>query len=92
MPQSGEGIWGPENMREFQQAFAGNSNPPSIGLRRVLVREGLWVLEGVNDHGEGGVTTSYSSSSSKTGSDGATPATTRSPPSRRGGEHRGSSG
>jgi hypothetical protein len=54
MPQFGEGIRGPENMREFQQAFAGNSNPPPIGLRRVLVREGLWVVEGVNDHGEGG--------------------------------------
>ncbi len=92
MPQFGEGIRDPENMREFQQAFAGNSNPPPIGLRRVLVRERLWVLEGVNDHGREGRTTSCSSSSSKTGSGGATPATTRSPSSRRGGEHRGSSG
>jgi hypothetical protein len=41
MPQSGERIRGPENMREFQRAFAGNSNPPSIRVRRVLVREGL---------------------------------------------------
>jgi hypothetical protein len=33
MPQSGERIRGPENMREFQRAFAGNSNPPSIRVR-----------------------------------------------------------
>jgi hypothetical protein len=55
MPQFGERIRGPENMREFQQAFASNSNPPSIRVRRVLVREGLWTVEGVNDYGEGGV-------------------------------------
>ena len=55
MPQSGERIRGPENMREFQQAFASNSNPPSIRMRRVLIREGLWIVEGVNDYGEGGV-------------------------------------
>jgi hypothetical protein len=55
MLQSGERIRGPENMREFQQAFAGNSNPPSIGLRRVLVRDGPWVVEGVNDYGEVGM-------------------------------------
>ena len=40
MPQSGERIRGPENMRAFQQAFATNSTPPSIRIRRVLVREG----------------------------------------------------
>ena len=55
MPQSGERIRGPENMRSFQRSFATNSNPPSIQIRRVLVREGLWVVEGVNDYGEGGV-------------------------------------
>ena len=55
MPQSGERIRGPENMREFQRAFASNSNPPSIRVRRVLVREGLWIVEGINDYGEGGV-------------------------------------
>jgi len=54
MPQSGERIRGPENMRAFQQAFSSNSNPPSIQVRRVLVRDGLWVIEGVNDYGEGG--------------------------------------
>ena len=55
MPQSGERIRGPENMRAFQQAFASNSTPPSIRIRRVLVRAGLWVVEGVNDYGEGQV-------------------------------------
>ena len=56
MPQSGERIRGPENMRAFQRAFATNSNPPSIRIRRVLAREGLWVVEGVNDYGEEGGT------------------------------------
>ena len=55
MPQSGERIRGPENMRAFQRAFATNSTPPSIRIRRVLVREGLWIVEGVNDYGDGGV-------------------------------------
>ena len=55
MPQSGERIRGPENMREFQQAFASNSNPPSIRVRRVLIRHGLWIVERVNDYGEGGL-------------------------------------
>ena len=55
MPQSGERISGRENMREFQRAFATNSTPPSIRIRRVLVRERLWVVEGVNDYGDGGV-------------------------------------
>ena len=54
MPQSGEVIRGPENMRAFQQAFATESTPPSIRIRRVLVREGLWVVEGVNNYGEEG--------------------------------------
>jgi hypothetical protein len=52
MPQSGERIRGRQNMRAFQEAFP---NPPSIQLRRVLVRDGLWVLEGVNDYGGGQV-------------------------------------
>jgi hypothetical protein len=52
MPQSGERIRGREKMREFQQAYP---NPPSIQVRRVLVRDGLWVLEGVNDYGGGQV-------------------------------------
>jgi hypothetical protein len=57
MPQSGERIRGRENMREFQRSFAINSNPPTIHLRRVTVRDSLWILEGVNDYGEGRIFT-----------------------------------
>lgn len=57
MPQSGERIRGREKMREFQEAFADHSNPPTIQLRRVVIREGLWVVEGVNDYGGGEVFT-----------------------------------
>ena len=52
MPQSGKCIRGREKMREFQEAYP---TPPSIRLRRVLVRDGLWVVEGVNDYGAGQV-------------------------------------
>ena len=52
MPQSGEFIRGRQRMRGFQEAYP---SPPSIRLRRVLVRDGLWVVEGVNDYGEGQV-------------------------------------
>ena len=52
MPQSGESIRGREKMLEFQSAYP---NPPSIQLRRVLVRDGLWVVEVVNDYGGGQV-------------------------------------
>ena len=52
MPQSGESIRGREKMREFQEAYP---TPPSIRLRRVLVRDGLWVVEVVNDYGGGQV-------------------------------------
>ena len=55
MPQSGERIRGPENMRAFQEIFPRYSNPPNIQIRRVLVRDGLWVVEGVNDYGGGQV-------------------------------------
>ena len=51
MPQSGERIRGPENTRAFQEAFPSHSNPPSIRIRRVLVRDGLWVVESVIDYG-----------------------------------------
>jgi hypothetical protein len=54
MPQSGESIRGRERMREFQEAYP---RPPSIQLRRVLVRDGLWVVEGTNDYGDGQVFT-----------------------------------
>ena len=40
--QSGEAIRGRENMRRFQEAYPGDA--PSLRLRRVLVREGLWVV------------------------------------------------
>jgi hypothetical protein len=52
MPQSGERIRGRENMRAFQEAYP---DPPSIRLRRVLVRDGLWIAEGFNDYGGGQV-------------------------------------
>jgi hypothetical protein len=52
MPQSAERIRGREKMREFQEAYP---TPPSIWLRRVLVRDGLWVVEGVNNYGGGQV-------------------------------------
>jgi len=54
MPQSGERIRGREQMRKFQEAYP---TPPTIHLRRVTVSEGLWVIEGVNDYGEGQVFT-----------------------------------
>jgi hypothetical protein len=47
MPQSGEAVRGRENMRRFQEAYP---NSPSIRLRRVLVRDALWVVEAVNDY------------------------------------------
>jgi hypothetical protein len=52
MPQSGEAIRGRENMRSFQEAYP---TPPTIQLRRVLVRDELWVVEGINDYGGGQV-------------------------------------
>lgn len=48
MPQSGELIRGREKMREFQGSYPA---PPSMRLRRVVVREGLWVAEIVSDYG-----------------------------------------
>ena len=48
MPQSGERIRGREKMRELQGAYPA---PPSMRLRRVVVREGLWVAEVVSDYG-----------------------------------------
>jgi SnoaL-like domain len=48
MPQSGERIRGREKMREFQEAYP---NPPTMQLRRVIVRENLWVVEIVSDYG-----------------------------------------
>jgi hypothetical protein len=51
MPQSGERIRGREKMREFQEAYPDHSDPPSIRIRRVLVRDRLWVAEAVADYG-----------------------------------------
>ena len=56
MPQSGERIRGRENMRRFHKAYPGGG--PTIRVRRVRVREGLWVVEGVNDYGGGRYPTS----------------------------------
>ena len=53
MPQSGERFRGRENMRAFQEAHP--TPPASLQVRRVLVREGLWVVEGVIDYGDGRV-------------------------------------
>ena len=55
MPQSGERIRGRENMRAFQQSFLDNADKPSIRIRRVLVRDGLWVVESAVDYGGGRV-------------------------------------
>ncbi len=43
-------------MRAFQEARAEHATPPqSIQVRRVVVKEGLWVVEGVIDYGDGRV-------------------------------------
>jgi hypothetical protein len=54
MPQSGERFRGRENMRAFQEAYQ-LPQPPSLQVSRVLVKEGLWVVEGVIDYGDGRV-------------------------------------
>ena len=53
MPQTGERFRGRENMRAFQEAHP--TPPSSLLLRRVLVKEGVWVVEGLIDYGGGGV-------------------------------------
>jgi hypothetical protein len=53
MPQSGERFRGRENMRAFQEAHP--TPPSSLQVRRVLVKEGLWVVEAVIDYGGGQV-------------------------------------
>ena len=56
MPQSGERFRGRENMRAFQRARDNHATPPrSLQLRRVLIKEGLWVVEAVIDYGDGRV-------------------------------------
>jgi hypothetical protein len=64
IPQSGERIWGREEMRQFQagEFQAAYPNPPTMQLRRVLVRDGLWVIEWVTTTtAAGGFTTSWPS-------------------------------
>ncbi len=56
MPQSGERFRGRENMRAFQRARNYHATPPqSLQLRRVLVKEGLWVVEATIDYDDGRV-------------------------------------
>jgi hypothetical protein len=40
-------------MRSFQEAHP--TPPSSVQVRRVLVKEGLWVVEGVINYGDGRV-------------------------------------
>jgi hypothetical protein len=54
-PQSGERLRGREKMREFQESFPDHSTRPTIRVRRILVRDGLWVGEGIIDYGNGTV-------------------------------------
>ena len=51
-PQSGERLRGRDTMRAFVESNAG-LRPPRWP-RRVLVREGLWVVEGSVNYGGGG--------------------------------------
>jgi hypothetical protein len=53
MPQSGERFRGRQNMRAFQEAHP--SPPSSLQVRRVVVKEELWVVEGVIDYADGRV-------------------------------------
>ena len=56
MPQSGERIRGRERMRRFQESYStlSPSDPMRrIRLRRVLVKDDLWVVEGVADYDDG---------------------------------------
>jgi hypothetical protein len=48
-PQSGERLRGRQKMKAFQESNAGRR--PPRWPRRVLVREGLWVVEGSVDYG-----------------------------------------
>jgi hypothetical protein len=51
MPQSGERITGRDRMREMQESFPGP--PPSITINRVSGARRSWLIEGVNDYGDG---------------------------------------
>ena len=51
MPQSGERITGRERMRAMQESFPGP--PPSIAIERVSGSGRTWLIEGINDYGDG---------------------------------------
>ena len=51
MPQSGERFRGRDNVRAFQEAFTDHSAPPTIRLRRLIVKENLWIVESVINYG-----------------------------------------
>ena len=51
MPQSGERITGRERMRAMQESFPGP--PPTITIERVSGARRTWLIEGVNDYGDG---------------------------------------
>jgi hypothetical protein len=86
MPQSGESIRGREKMREFQEAYP---TPPSIQVRRVLVRGGCGSLRGSTTMVAGRYSTWCYSWSLKTGRCGGTDATTPSRSRHRSGERSG---
>jgi hypothetical protein len=52
MPQSGERISSRDRMREMQESFPA---PPSVAVQRVSGAGHSWVLEGLNDYGDGDV-------------------------------------
>jgi acetyl-CoA acetyltransferase len=51
MPQSGERISGRDRMRSMQESFPGPA--PTITIERVMGAGHLWLVEGVNDYGDG---------------------------------------
>jgi acetyl-CoA acetyltransferase len=53
MPQSGERITGRDRMRAMQESCPGP--PPTITINRVAGANGSWLIEGINDYGEGEV-------------------------------------
>jgi hypothetical protein len=90
LPQSGERFRGRENMRAFQRAHP--TPPSSLQVRRVLVKEGLWVVEGAIDYGDGRVFAVVVIRSLETERCGEIVGTSRSPSRRRSGGLSGSSG
>ena len=52
LPQSGERFRGRENVRSFQEAYRLPTRP-QVEIRRVLVKEALWVVEGTIGYDDG---------------------------------------